>query len=349
MKSIRNLFYLLMALLAVGCEPETDYLEPLDYNKLGYLIGENFNLSVFNRAIRRAGLDQTLLEEGPFTLFTPSNDAFLAANYDTTSIMIAPQATISRLVNYHLLDGVYELDKLPFLFNQELRSRGGKLYVTRWVKDQDTILTVNGRNVLPPINYATNNGLMQVIDAVLEPVVHNNLADAIGDMEAITLFAQAVQRSGMEDLLKEAGSSYTVFAPSNQAMRDYGFASVEDVYAANPAELAALVRYHIVQDRRFINDYFLLVPTPNENATVEYRTETGTKATRAGLMSNQFGRMLDGNMITFSIETAVVGIITYTQFKLKDVGGRRVYVLRGDVLSENGVLHVVDGVLRHRL
>lgn len=353
-----SILTILLLFTLMGCAPETDYLTQVDYNRIGYFLENNFNLSTLNNAVRRSGLQQTLRgEDGPFTLIAPTNTAFVNAGYDGTGILSESQAEVVRLVNYHLLDGVYELDKLPFLFNQVLRGRGGNLYVTRWVKGQDTILTINGKQVLEPINYTANNGLIQVVDAVLEPSKHATLYGALLGEESVTLFAHAITRAGMEDLLSQEGVALTIFTPNNTAMAGYGYPTLESIESVDPNELSALVRYHIVSERRFVNDYMLTMPDPSEPAQTEiFFKEENRKTIGQGLVSTQFGRMLDGNMVTFVVEytdwyagTEWEGEEVYVQLKVRDVAGNRIHFVQEDIVADNGVLHVVDGVLRNRL
>src|SRR5690554_399926 len=68
------------------------------------------------------------------------------------------------------------------------------------------------------------------------------------DVEELSMFAQSVELTGYADIIDVSGS-YTVFAPTNQAMNEWlaqkNYASVESVPLD---ELTDLVKYHIVQN-----------------------------------------------------------------------------------------------------
>ena len=60
----------------------------------------------------------------------------------------------------------------------------------------------------------------------------------------------ALGAAGLVDTLKGKGP-FTVFAPTNQAFRDAGFASTDGINAADPNVLAAILTYHVLAGRVF--------------------------------------------------------------------------------------------------
>lgn len=355
MKYILN--FLLSSLLVfclVGCEPETDYLQEMDYGRISHVIADNFNLSHFSTALRRTQLHNTLQEPGPFTVLVPSNDAF-DQDLSVPSTTTASLDWVTQMANYHVLDGLYELDKLPFLFNQEITTRTGRpVYVTRWIdaNNGDTVLTVNGSKVSAR-NIVCTNGLVQILDKVLTPNVHDNLADAIASRTDLTLFSQAIQRSGDHAVLGDPGE-YTVFAPDNAAMAAYGLPTFEAINTVDPSLLSALVRYHIIPKRNFYNDYIISIPmvtptvlrvslpiSPGSSFLVTYNLQ--------GFAGEQYGVMLDGSTVTFraAYGSSVFSSIEASYFGLTDLTGESAEVDQSDIIAYNGVLHVVNKVLKN--
>jgi uncharacterized surface protein with fasciclin (FAS1) repeats len=319
----RAVLWVIFPLLMSACKKEATDIGASDANTLNNVISDNFNLSVFSTVLKYSGQDRILKDKGPFTILAPSDVAFANIGYATTaSVAAAEPAVISRIARYHMLDGRYELSKLPFQFNQELRSRGGKLYVTRWIKGLDTVLTINGARVLAK-NIPASNGLVQVINRVLTPYIHEKLGTALAAEQSITLFYQALVSSGLLETINSTGP-YTVFAPNNEAMQAFGYATVAEVSDADPEVLKRLVRYHIIRDRRFIYDYIL-----------------GSDGTLASKQN-----MLDGNSISINLiedssqPGGFSGITVKGQGNMTDVN-----VVKQDMLTGNGVLHIIDGVL----
>ncbi|SOD13346.1 fasciclin domain-containing protein [Pedobacter xixiisoli] len=316
---------LLMAALGVSCRKDENKLSDYDNNKINLVIADNFNLSAFSAALRLSGLDKKLQEgNGPYTTLVPSDAAFTLAGYNNAvAVLTANPSTISGIANYHTLDGKYELNKLPFLFNQELRSRGGKLYATHWIKGQDTVLTLNGSRVVSQ-NIPASNGLIQVLNRVLTPYVHDLLGDAIAAEASATLFTQALKTSGVLETINGAGP-YTIFAPNNTAMQAFGYQTIEQVTNTDVEELKRLVNYHILRDRRFVYDYILSTGTSNSSRQA----------------------MLDGNSVTMKLVPDSNAPGSFSGITLRGIGNTAdVKLSKQDLLAGNGVLHIIDGVLR---
>ncbi|RFZ95477.1 fasciclin domain-containing protein [Mucilaginibacter conchicola] len=318
----------LLVLLAVtsftSCKKD-DKVSSVDNNKINLVIADNFNLSAFSAALRLSTLDKELQQgAGPYTIMAPSDAAFATAGYaDAKAVLSASPSVIAPMARYHIFDGKYELNKLPFLFNQELRSRGGKMFATHWIKNGDTILTLNGSRVVAE-NLPTSNGIIQVINRVLTPYVHDKLGDAVAAESEVTLFTQALQTSGVLATINGAGP-YTIFAPNNAAMRTMGYQTVQQVSQTSPAVLKELVNYHIVRDRRFINDYVL-----------------STGSTNASRQA-----MLNDNLVNITLTPDFSAPGTFNGITLRGIGNTSdVSVVKQDILTGNGVLHVINGVLK---
>jgi uncharacterized surface protein with fasciclin (FAS1) repeats len=74
---------------------------------LGDLLAADTSLSFFAEAMLRTGLDSTL-PAGNYTLLAPVNSAFMAAGYDSLgAIDSADSATLTQLLEYHFIKGLY--------------------------------------------------------------------------------------------------------------------------------------------------------------------------------------------------------------------------------------------------
>jgi uncharacterized surface protein with fasciclin (FAS1) repeats len=307
-----------------GCKKD-EAVKAAGNNKISAIIADNFNLSVYNTALIRTGLAKVTDQEGTYTAIAPSDDAFRDAGFgNATAILSMDPSRVSSIMNYHILNGVYEFNKLPFLFNQEVKSaNGGKLFVTHWVKQGDTILTINGSKIVSK-NVSASNGLIQVIDRVLEPYSHNKVIEAIASDRDLSLFHQALQRSGLTETLNGNGP-YTVFAPNNTAMIAFGLNTVEAINSMDPTVLQGLMRYHILSDRRFVYDYVL--------------------STGASNRSDQ--TMIDGKSIQVILKPNPQVADAFIGIELKGTGNTSVIQLtKQDVLTGNGVVHTIGSLLK---
>lgn len=314
----------ILAVATTGCSKDKSDATPQDNSRVPQVLADNFNLTVMNTVVQRTQMRNKLVKSGPYTVFAPSDAAFLKAGYPTvTALLGASQALIDGMANYHVMPGRYELDKMPFLFNQEIRSFSGKLFVTRWVKNADTVMTVNGSRLLSS-GISASNGYVQVIDRVLEPYRHELVADAVAGESQLTLFQEALRVAGMDGLLKGKGP-FTVFAPDNSAMTAYGLPTLEAIYATDPETLRAMLRFHIAADRRFVNDYIL---------------------SSGNAVSSTQG-MLNNNSVKVSFIPDPQQPGNFTGVTLRGPGNTsEVQLTRQDVIAGNGVLHIVNRVLR---
>ncbi|MBC9913494.1 fasciclin domain-containing protein [Chitinophaga varians] len=322
--SCRLLVVGLSLLMASACKK--DDTSPQNGNdRLMEVVMDNFNLSKFKAAVDRSDMRPVLTSTGPLTVLAPSDGAFTNAGYKTpVDVATTSIPLMIKLTGYHLLIGNYDLNKMPFLFNQEIRTyNGGKLYVTRWVKDNDTVLTVNGSRVLAT-GIKASNGSLQVIDRVLEPYLFETLGEALTADASLSLFTHAMQRSGLFDLLKGKGP-YTVYAANNAAMTTYGYSTLEQIEAADPAVLAALMRYHVAADRRFVYDYIL---TAGKSAII---TQT----------------MLDDNNVKIQLVPDPTSPGLYNGITLQGPGNSSpATLLKQNIITGNGVLHITNQVLK---
>ncbi|SKA03785.1 Uncaracterized surface protein containing fasciclin (FAS1) repeats [Chitinophaga eiseniae] len=321
----RRLVVIGLSLLMAGACKKDDTDAPKANDRLMEVVIDNFNLSKFKAAADRSSMQPLLTSAGPLTVLAPSDAAFTEAGYPTTlSVGTAGISLMTRITGYHILNGNYDLNKMPFLFNQEIRTyNGGKLYVTRWVKDKDTVLTVNGSRVLA-VGMKASNGTLQVIDRMLEPYLYETVTEAISAEPGLSLFSHALQRSGLSALLKGKGP-YTVYAANNAAMTAYGYKTLEQIEAADPGVLAALLRYHIAADRRFVYDYIL---------------STGSSAATTQ-------NMLDDNIVKVQLTPDPLSPGLYNGITLQGPGNDApVKLVKQNGITGNGVLHITDHVLK---
>ncbi|NML36935.1 fasciclin domain-containing protein [Chitinophaga sp. G-6-1-13] len=302
-----------------------DDTNPQNNDRLMEVVMDNFNLSKFKAAVDRSDMRPVLASAGPLTVLAPSDGAFTNAGYKTpVDVATTSIPLMIKITGYHILIGNYDLNKMPFLFNQEIRTyNGGKLYVTRWVKDNDTVLTVNGSRVLAT-GIKASNGSLQVIDRVLEPFLYETLGEALSANASLSLFTHAMQRSGLFDLLKGKGP-YTVYAADNAAMIAYGYSTLEQIEAADPAVLAALMRYQVAADRRFVYDYIL---TAGKSSVI---TQT----------------MLDDNNVKVQLVPDPTAPGLYNSITLQGPGNQTPATLqKQNIITGNGVLHITNQVLK---
>ena len=122
------------------------------------------NFNTLLKAAVEAGLANTLSEDGPFTVFAPTDSAFEKLP-DEVIISLLKKENKDKLVSilkFHVISGIYPSDKLPLLPLKTLNGQD----VNFKVDDGD--IFINGAKVLKA-NIKASNGIIHVIDGVLTP------------------------------------------------------------------------------------------------------------------------------------------------------------------------------------
>lgn len=116
-------------------------------------------------AVEAAGLTETLLGRGPFTLFAPTDDAFRRLPSGTVADLLKPEnrEKLVTLLTYHVVPGRVTAAQARTLSNAETVA-GQKVQL----RDVDGELRVNNA-VVRLADVPASNGLVHVIDRVLMP------------------------------------------------------------------------------------------------------------------------------------------------------------------------------------
>jgi len=115
------------------------------------------------KALEAADLVKTLSEEGPFTVFAPTDEAFAALPKGTLDDLLKPEnkEKLKRVLSYHVVSGE--------LLSQNLKA--GKVTTLAEVPVEISIkdgIRVNDAKVATP-DLKASNGVIHVIDKVLLP------------------------------------------------------------------------------------------------------------------------------------------------------------------------------------
>ena len=128
-------------------------------------------------AVTAADLVTTLKSKGPFTVFAPTNDAFVKLPEGTVESLLKPEnkSKLSGILTYHVVAG--NLDAKAVL--AAIKKGGGKVVLTTVAGGKLTASVVEGKVILTDENggkatvtatdLKATNGVIHVIDSVLLP------------------------------------------------------------------------------------------------------------------------------------------------------------------------------------
>ena len=120
--------------------------------------------STLLKAATVAGLAKNLANDGPYTIFAPSDLAFSKVSSELLEelLMEKNKSNLSNILKYHVVEGTFTSDKLPLLPLETLNNQNIK-----FTTNSDSVFVNDARVVQADIK--ASNGIIHVIDKVLTP------------------------------------------------------------------------------------------------------------------------------------------------------------------------------------
>ena len=305
---------LLVATSAVMFSCSDDDNVAQESNTIAAIASRNPNFTTLVAALDRADLVQTLDQNGPFTVFAPTNaafDAFLADN-GFTSLEDIPVDVLRQVLLNHVVSGNNPSSSLSTGYIKTLATgsasetntlsmfvnRSSGIFATNGVS-----LRLNGVASVTTANLVATNGIIHVVDAVIGlPTVVTHAAANPGFSTLVGLLSQQDLVSTLDGT---AGSPFTVFAPNNDAFTTFETQNPGTLGSLTSAQVTAVLTYHVVAGANVLS--------------------TGIPA---------------GPITTFETGTFTVNGTTIT-----DEAGRETEIVGFDVQASNGVIHVLNNVI----
>ncbi len=269
------------------------------------------NVTTLVTAVKAAELVETLSGTGPFTVFGPTNAAFDKLPMGTVTTLLKPESksTLSGILTYHVVSGRYKSTDL--VDGQVLTTVNGQ---TLKVKKANGKVMINDA-VIETADVISSNGVTHVIDTVLMPKEGMMVGGALMT-PSLNIVQNASNASTVTTLVaavKAAGLAetlsgtgpFTVFGPTNAAFDKLPAGTVTDLLKPENKAKLADILKYHVVSGR-------------------YKVSDLTD----GLML----KTVEGKMLTVKKVGNVIMINGAT-------------IETRDVISSNGVTHVIDTVL----
>lgn len=277
-------------------------------------VAKVLNLTTLVDYLNKSGLSATLNgEQGPFTLFAPSNKAFEDLPESVKRSLRDNPARLREILSYHVIPErkwTYEFGK-DNLVNSVNEPNKLRLNSFRYGK----VHAVNGA-CITKANIEACNGVINVIHKVLLPPT-KTVYDFINTDPRFVTLMEASNSTKLGRILRDPSASLTLFAPT-----DWAFAKLEinspgtmESLLVNPDELTEVLEHHVV------------------NGTL-YTCGIHCMYSYWSLFSNHFS--------VYSLSRGVLRM-RYDWRGRVFVNGMR--IADRDLLATNGVIHVIDDVL----
>ena len=265
--------------------------------------------SILVEAVVAANLQGVLSGTGPFTVFAPTNAAFAALLAElniTKAALLADVPLLTAVLQYHVLPNQVLRAQVPA--GQAITPLAGGIFKVDAVNG--ALVVTDGRNrnaTITATDMRTSNGVIHAIDKVILPANRNIVDTAIASNPEFSILVEAVVAANLQGTLSGSGP-FTVFAPTNAAFAALltELGVTKQALLANTALLTQVLTYHVLPAR----------------------------VLKAAVPVGQAITTVQGGSFT------VNGALAIT-----DARGRTSNITATDVLTSNGVIHVIDKVL----
>ena len=264
-------------------------------------------------ALQAAGLDATLADETQsFTVFAPTDAAFAMIDPETLNLLIADTDALSSVLLQHVVSGEVNSVTAYTLNGSSATTASGAAIPVAINTELDT-LTFGGA-IVQTTDIYTTNGIIHVIDTVVIadvelPTPPASIVDVAVSNGSFTTLVAALQATGLDTVLGDQESTFTVFAPTDAAFALLGQDTI-DALLADPDTLKDILLYHVISGSEILQDAAITV-AQSESNKVDMANERQTALTLA-----------DSRLY---INKSAVSL--------------------ADVMADNGVIHVVDQVI----
>ncbi|MPC11952.1 Transforming growth factor-beta-induced protein ig-h3 [Portunus trituberculatus] len=295
---------------------------------------------------------------GGFTIFAPSDSAFSLLPRSAVSLLQNNTEKLREVVLFHVVPGELRLDNLDN--NDQLSSaspRGRKLRVNMYNHGSDQqlieplpkeiivfwfslivavqVVTVNGARIRQPDMLATN-GVIHVIDRVLYPMADLSILDHLTSCDTFTGANVAVTGAGLTPVLEQEGP-FTVFLPTTEA-----FAAIDNATVSSYIQNITLLQreYHAVTVSCLLQ--IVVFNYVYWTDVLMYHIVPGAHFSEG---------LRDGTWLTtLAQEQELLLRVTSDGYSRRLAGvGHAARVIKHDIIATNGVIHVIDTVLRPEL
>lgn len=277
------------------------------------LAKSNSNLSELAEAIDASGLEGALRAAGPYTVFAPTNQAFVDLLDElkvSKTQLLANKELLTSVLTYHVLGTKVVSADVPL--GQPITTLQKGFFKVE--ASGSSLKITDGRNRVSNVvtaNVAAQNGVVHIIDKVLLPanktVVETAIALSQSAQPEFTVVVEAVVAAELAATLSGDGP-FTVFAPTDAAFKDLlaELGTNKEALLANKTLLTQVLTYHVVPGLVLKAQ----VPTNRPIKTVQGETFT-----------------------------------VNTDLSITDQRTRNAKITATDVLASNGVIHVIDKVI----
>jgi uncharacterized surface protein with fasciclin (FAS1) repeats len=247
-----------------------------------------------------------------YTVFAPTDDAFALIAPATLNALIADTSALTNVLLQHVVEGQVDSVTAYSLNGNSATTLSGAMIPVSINSQTDSLLFGGAKVIIKDIY--TTNGVIHVIDAVVVgevelPALPMSVVDVAIDNGNFTMLAAALQATGLDTVLADLDTDFTVFAPTDAAFALLGQTTIDSLLADTDT-LSDILLYHVIPNAKVLSD-----------GAIAKANSTDKKVTMANMLVAALSISDDNLYINKSKISAA------------------------DVMADNGVIHVIDQVI----
>ncbi len=142
--------------------------EPATEVELGNLVEQatsNEQFQTFTKVIEAAGIEEMLAQEGPYTVFAPTDEAFAELPPETLEQLLLPEnrEVLAQLLSYHVVSGAIASSEIQ---SGEVETLAGAPVFIE--VSEEGMVTVNNATVTQA-DIPASNGIIHAVDRIVLP------------------------------------------------------------------------------------------------------------------------------------------------------------------------------------
>ncbi len=272
-------------ILFSSCEEiPTTFVTEDNYISIADFLYENTDdFSSFISVMEAGKLKDALSAYNPngsdYTLFLPSNQAFddyISANSDYSDVnsLLADTDFVRALSRYHVVNSAVESNDFPLGALPDSSLTGDYLIIAYIYGEDSTYFKINGQALVRSKDLQMTNGVVHVIDQVLEPITKTGY-DWVRTNPDYTIFADLLDLTEVRDTMGQYTTDsegrvipnyYSMLVEADSIFNKQGISSLNDLvtnysggmtdYTNKLNPLNQFAAYHILPESRFLSDLY---------------------------------------------------------------------------------------------
>jgi transforming growth factor-beta-induced protein len=271
----------------------------------------NGNFTTLVAALQATELDVVLADASAnFTVFAPTDAAFALIGEATINTLLDNTEVLSSILLQHVIPEIAVDSVTAYSLNGAMVETASTALIPLNINTNTDMLTFGGANIIIKDIYTTN-GIIHVIDAVIigdveVPTPVMSIVDVAIANGSFTTLVGALQATGLDTVLADLESDFTVFAPSDAA---FAKLPADTLTNLSTEQLSNILLYHVIPGKVLADGAITLAQSSSNTAEAA-----------------------NGDNVALSFSNS-------TLF----VNGAKVST--ADVMADNGVIHVIDNII----